>query len=153
MSIERAVEYRGTTLRIGDIERPYFEAAGDGQLLLQSCRSCTTARYPPSPRCRACGSTQSVWTKVTGVGRVYACVVVEHSVRESFHAPYAIGLIELEETASYPLEDSVRILSTILEGDGETPMTDIVPDGTAVEVCFRSLGGGYAFPEFRTIGI
>jgi hypothetical protein len=87
---------------------------------------------------------------MSGAGRVYACVVVEHSVRDAFPAPYAIGLVGLADLESaVAQDDSVRLLSTILDKDGETPLTHPLPDGTPVEACFRPLGDRLALPEFR----
>lgn len=151
--MELVFDYRGLKIHVDEPERPYFEAAGEGRLTVQSCADCGIVRYPPSHRCVACGSGRCEWHDTSGKGRVSTCLIVEHGVREDFPAPYAIGLVELDDVRAERPEYAVRILSMILEaGDGEATVTDPVPDGTPVEVSFRPLADGYALPVFRLTG-
>src|SRR5688500_1822952 len=106
--------YRGFDIHVDDLERPYFEAAAEGRLILQVCAECEIARYPPSVRCPACGSPKATWRDTNGKGRVSACLIVEHGVRDAFPAPYAIGLVQLDDLAAQSdPKFVVRILSTI----------------------------------------
>lgn len=143
------IEYRGLQIQIDDLERPYFTAAAEGTLLVQECTQCAIVRYPPSARCLACASPQWKWRPSAGRGRVSACLIIEHGVRPEFEAPYAIGLVELDDidVAHHP-ERAVRILSSIRTQDGGT-LTEPVPDGTPVEVEFEPLVEGFALPMFR----
>jgi uncharacterized OB-fold protein len=147
--MELVFPYRGFEIQVDDLERPYFAAAGAGRLIVQECGGCSLVRYPPSHRCAACGSAEWTWLETSGKGRVFSCLMVEHSVREDFPAPYAIGLVELDDLIEQAGgEHAVRILTTVL-GTGDVTLSDIVPDGTPVEAVFRPLSEGFAFPEFR----
>ena len=50
--------YRGFDIHVDDLERPYFEAAAEGRLIVQMCAECSIVRYPPSSRCPACGISE-----------------------------------------------------------------------------------------------
>jgi uncharacterized OB-fold protein len=150
--VELIFRYRGLDIQVDELEKPYFQAAASGRLILQECSACSIVRYPTSTRCAACGSDEWVWRDTSGKGKVKACLIVEHGVRQFFQAPYAIGLVELDDLVDQPAAHMVRIMSTILDSDGVDSVPDPLPDGTPVEACYRELAPGYALPEFKVTG-
>jgi uncharacterized protein len=148
------VTWRGFSITIAALERPYFEAAAQGRLIVQSCSACGTVRYPVADRCPKCGSRDWDWREASGRGTVASCLVIEHSVRpEQLPAPYATGLVELDDFVN-DLGDSeqpVRILTNIYQADGERFVEEPVPDGTPVEVFFEPMADGLAVPQFKLV--
>jgi uncharacterized protein len=143
------VDYRGFVIDIDGVQRPYFEAAGRHELVVQVCSECRTPQYPPAVLCGACSGDDLFWQSASGNGRLYACLLAQHGVRQAFPTPYAFGLVELELPDGEP---SVRLLSDILDVDGVTPLRRLVADGTPVKVVFETLGDGLALPRFGLIG-
>jgi uncharacterized protein len=144
------IDVHGFSLVISDLERPYFESAGIGQLVVQQCAECSLVRYPPGDRCPRCGSASARWQPNEGRGRVYSCVIVHHSVRPQFVAPYAVGLVELDQYAGvFGAAWVPRLLTNIFDGDGTTNLTKPAKDGTPVEVVFEPLANGLGLPQFK----
>ena len=49
------------TAPITELSRPYWEAAAQGQLVLQQCSACGTVRHYPRLLCTQCFSDVVVW--------------------------------------------------------------------------------------------
>jgi uncharacterized protein len=148
----QSVDAHGFPLVISDVERPYFESAGAGRLVVQRCTACDYLRYPAGTHCPACGEPGATWTESKGRGRVYSCVIVHHSVRPQFQAPYAVGLVELDDLADVmEPRRMLRILTNIFESDGRTGLSTPVPDATPVEVFFEPLADGLGLPQFKLV--
>jgi len=149
------VTWRGFDIQIAALERPYFEAAAQGRLIVQVCDECGTARYPVADRCPNCGSRDWDWQESAGRGTVHSCLVIEHSVRpEQLPAPYTTGLTELDDHVNDLRKGGrqpVRILTNVYEPDGETFVAEPPPDGTPVEVFFEAIGDGFAVPQFKLV--
>jgi uncharacterized protein len=151
--VAEEISWRGFTITVGDLERTYFEAAAEGRLVVQVCDDCGVARYPPTDRCAACGSRAWEWKEASGRGKVTSCVVIEHGVRDDqLRAPYAAALVELDDfvNGTGASRQPVRILANVYSGEGEQLLSDVVPDGTHVEVMFQPFDRpGMAVPQFR----
>ena len=79
-----------------------------------------------------------------------SCVIVNHSVRPQFVAPYAVGLVELDEYVGvFDTAWAPRLLTNILDTDGKTNLTKPVKDDTPVEVVFETLANGLGLPQFK----
>jgi len=117
---------------------PYWDAARDGRLVVQECRSCGRLTHPPLPACPDCHSTELGWREVSGHGTVYTYTVVRHPTHFAFadRVPYVIALVELAE--------GPRLISGI---------TGIAPDevrvGMPVRVVFREVADGVTLPYFE----
>src|ERR1700742_2890769 len=149
------VTWRGFDIVVAELERPYFEAAAEGRLIVPVCGVCPTARSPVADRGPNCGSREWAWQQASGRGTVHSCLVIEHSVRpEQLPAPYATGLIELDDFVNDlgTSEQPVRILTNVYEADGATFVVEPVPDGTPVEVFFEPICAGMAVPQFKLTG-
>lgn len=117
--------------------RPFFDAAGEGRLVVQQCTDCGARQHPPKAMCAACGAMAFEWPECSGRGVVYSYVVTHQAVHPALkdHVPMATAEIELEE--------GVRMTSNLL---------DVPPDevaiGMPVIACFERVGE-MMLPYFR----
>lgn len=76
----------------------YWEAANQGELLIQRCRSCEKPFFYPRLACPGCGSKEVVWVRASGRATLHT-YLVNHRPAPGFEddAPYAIAVVELEE--------------------------------------------------------
>ncbi len=119
---------------------PFWEAAREGRLVIQKCRSCGNAVFYPRLACPHCFSEDLDWVEASGRGRVYSYTLVLNNPPTPFivDIPYVVAIIELEE--------GVRLLSNIVEAD-----TDELRCEMPVEVTFEKVGDGeeFSLPKFR----
>ena len=88
-----------------DLTRPFFEAANEGRLVVQSCTNSDRLYFPPRPASEICGEGESVvWKEVSGRGTIYNyCVVYDcpvASLKEDL--PFNLAVIMLEEDPRHP---------------------------------------------------
>jgi uncharacterized OB-fold protein len=120
-----------------DWSRPYWEAARENRLVMQRCRACSRAQYPPDVLCRWCQNDTFAYTDVSGKGTVYTFAVYTRSFVPAFEAPYVLALIDLDD------EPDVRMLTNIVEAAVEDVRVDL-----PVEVVFEPRGE-WTVPQFR----
>lgn len=122
---------------VDDLNRPYWEAAADGRLLVQRCPACERKQLPPVAACPACGERGLGWTAASGRGVVHTYTVLHRAYHPGFAdaVPYNVSIIELEEG---PL-----LLSNVVE----LPL-DRLRIGLPVRVVFEPVGDGLALPKF-----
>jgi len=75
----------------------FWDGARRHELRIQSCRSCSTLHFPPTPRCSACGSFDMGHIVASGRGRLYSWAAPHHPQANGFRYPVLAGLVELEE--------------------------------------------------------
>jgi uncharacterized OB-fold protein len=99
-----------------------------GRLLLQACRQCDAAQFPPEDACRSCGSFDLTTRESAGRGCVESVVVVHHPVHPALraHVPYAVVLVSLDDAAG------VRLVGNVLN---RAP--DKIAIGDPVRVAFE----------------
>jgi uncharacterized protein len=100
----------------------FYEFLARGELRLQRCAACDVWRHPPRHRCAACGSTEVVWERASGRGRVFTWTITHRAVDPAFTPPYAIVVVELEEgprlignPRDVPLEELALDLPIVVE--------------------------------------
>jgi len=78
---------------------PYWDAAREGRLVLQSCAACHTLRHYPRLLCSHCYSDAVQWLPASGRGRVHSWTVAHHAFHPAFVAelPYTLVTVDLEE--------------------------------------------------------
>ena len=113
---------------------PFWEAAGQGRLLLKRCGACGDAHWFPRPICPFCGSDDTRWETAGGGGAVYAVSVT----RKAGPVPYALAYVTLHEGPT--------LLTNIVDCD-----LDTVRIGDRVQVVFKPSRGGQAVPMFRPV--
>jgi uncharacterized OB-fold protein len=77
----------------------FWDGCRRHELRIQRCADCGTTRFHPRPACPGCASLRFDWITCSGRGRVYTWTVVHAPTLPAFRerAPYAAGLIELDE--------------------------------------------------------
>jgi uncharacterized OB-fold protein len=120
--------------------RPFFTAAREGRLVVQSCARCGRRRFPPRPICNQCLSRESRWVDSTGRGQVVSFNVMHQIYHPGFAAevPYAVVLVELD--------DGGRMLANLVDCSVER-----LKIGMPVEVTFESRSD-VVLPQFRPRG-
>jgi uncharacterized OB-fold protein len=125
---------------VDDVNRPFWEAALDGELRLQRCDACGHLRYPIQERCPRCLSAAATWTRLSGRGEVLARVTYHQAFHPAWAdaTPYDVVLVQLEE--------GPRMFSNVI---GSPPGTTAV--GDRVEAVFEPVRDGLAIPRFRRL--
>ena len=122
--------------RVDDLNRPFWEAANRGELVLQRCRDCGRWRYPPSWGCPDCLSEDTEWAPVSGRGALYSWVVFHRSYHPAFEVPYNVAIVELEE--------GPRLITNVVDCALEEMRV-----GMPLEVTFDRVTEEIALPKFR----
>lgn len=76
---------------------PFWEAAGEGRLVLQRCKSCGRHQFYPRPFCLECRAGELAWVDARGTGTVYSITTVRMNVLPGLDPPYDVALVELDE--------------------------------------------------------
>ena len=127
-----------------ELNKPFWDAANEGRLVIQNCKACNRLQHPPAPECGQCSSGDNLeWKEMTGWGRIYNYgVVYDTPVRLlQENQPFNLAVIMLEE------DPGIQMYSH-LPG---TPV-DEVPVGASVEVVFEETANGQKVPEWRVVG-
>ncbi|MFI7099906.1 Zn-ribbon domain-containing OB-fold protein [Streptomyces sp. NPDC050161] len=136
--------------------RTYWDAAGEGRLLLRRCRAdgCGAAHHYPREFCPYCWSEDVAWQPACGRATLYTWSVVHRNDLPPFggRTPYVAAVVDLAEGPRMMTEvvdcaaDDLRIGMPLTvhfrteDGGGDGPATD--PGAEAG-------GGGWAVPVFR----
>jgi uncharacterized OB-fold protein len=159
---EVIVVYRGldlTVLATDSEHRGYYEAAAQGQLVVQRCGACALLRGEMGAACPFCLSQSWDWHPVSGEGAIFSYQIVTQAIQPAFAdwCPYAVVLVDLDEQRSVPWRAgregetvSVRLVRNLVQaGDPTRPESEeLVAIGKRVRVCFVPLGEGLALPQF-----
>ena len=113
--------------------KPFFDAAREGRLLIKRCLVCGERHYYPRAHCPFCGSQRTEWIESRGRGRIYS-----FSVMRRVAEPYAIAYVTLDE--------GVSMLTNLVDCQ-----FDQLKIGAPVRVVFRSAAGGEAIPMFMPL--
>ncbi len=121
-----------------ELTAPYWEAARDGRLTVQQCRSCERIWHPPLPACPHCHGADLGWREVSGAGTVYSYTVVRHPTHFAFagQVPYVVAIVALAEGPW---------LVTGITGCAPGQ----VRAGMRVRVVFREVADGVTLPYFE----
>jgi len=85
---------------ITSTNRPYWDATGRHELVLQRCCVCGSWIYPISVACQQCGTQDAyTWTRASGRGRLSSWVVYHRAFApfQPSDVPYSVVEVELEE--------------------------------------------------------
>jgi uncharacterized OB-fold protein len=120
---------------------PFWDAAGEGRLLIERCTACGAGSFPPRGMCPACRGREMSGVEVTGRGVVYSYTVNYQRWMAGLEVPYAVVLVE------FPDHPGVRVPGRLR---GCPPEAAAV--GLPVEVGFEPGPGGFAIPSFVAVG-
>ena len=120
--------------------KPFWDAAKQGVLALQHCRSCGHFQHPPYATCVNCISTDLTFEPIEGQGTIYAYTIMYHAGDKRFAAaiPYASIIVELDAAKGALLAGNLL----------EAPYTE-ARVGRRVEVVFQKLNNDITLPQFR----
>jgi len=114
--------------------KPFFDAAGEGKLLVKRCAACAEFHHYPRTVCPHCFSGRTEWREAKGAGTIYSYSVLRRGVP----APYCIAYVTLEE--------GVTMLTNIVDCD-----LDSVRIGQKVREVFKPTDGGPPVPMFTRV--
>ena len=80
-----------------ELTAPYWDAAREGRLVVQECRSCHQVQHPPLPRCPHCHAADPGWRQVRGDGTIYTYTIMHRPPSPQFPVPSALAVVDLAE--------------------------------------------------------
>jgi uncharacterized OB-fold protein len=110
--------------------KPYWDAAGQGKLLVRRCTACGRAHHYPRALCPFCFSDKTEWQTTSGNGTIYS-----FSVMQRAPAPYTIAYVTLDE--------GTTMMTNIVDCDFDT-----IRIGMKVKAMFKPTEGGPPLPMF-----
>lgn len=81
----------------------FYKNVSQGKLLAGKCKKCGKVHLPPRPLCDQCFANRFEWKTVSQRGKLltYTIIQVAPSQFQSM-APYAVGIVQLEEGVQIP---------------------------------------------------
>ncbi|MDN5860783.1 MAG: OB-fold domain-containing protein [Pseudonocardia sp.] len=125
-----------TVLDAHGLTAGFWSAAARRELVRPVCRDCGRSFFTPQVACPGCLSEDWTYEVSSGRGRVYSATTVHKAPSPEFTAPFAVGIVDLDEGWS------------MLAGLVGDPRPAI---GAAVEVTWVAHGGRLV-PAFREVG-
>lgn len=106
--------------------QPFWDGCRRGELLVQCCASCGRWLWQPRPICSRCQTPDPVWTRVSGSGAVASWTVIRPPTLPAYAemVPFVVLLVQLDE--------GVRLLGYLVDGEGHLLRTDGVAEGVAI---------------------
>jgi len=111
--------------------KPFWDAAAEGRLLLKHCKDCGQSHYYPRALCPFCFSDNTEWVDAKGTGEIYSYSVM----RRGAPVPYALAYVTLDE--------GVSMLTNLVDCD-----LDALAIGQRVKVVFKPSEDGAPVPMF-----
>ena len=127
---------------VSEETRAFWEAAGEGRLLVERCQACGADSFPPTGMCPRCRARVVSPVEVRSRGRVYSFTVNHQRWMAGLEVPYALVIVE------WPEHPGVRVMGRLR---GCAP--EAVSIGMPVEVGFVEGPGGFAIPSFVAVGV
>ena len=123
---------------VNEDTRPYWEYCKQHELRMQKCNGCGHIRFPVSILCPNCHAMDSVWTKLSGKGKVYSYIVYRIPYHESYKddIPYTVAIIQLDE--------GPRMESNLIVTNPEDIRIDM-----PVQVFFDDVTDEFSLPKFK----
>ena len=81
----------------------FYKFVAQGKLMAGKCKKCGKIHLPPRPLCDKCYSQEFTWITIPKEGKLVTYTVI-HIAPPQFQdiAPYAIGIVQLENRAKLP---------------------------------------------------
>jgi len=81
----------------------FYKYLAQGKLMAGKCTHCGKIHLPPRPLCDNCFHQEFTWLEIAGTGKLVTYTVI-HVAPEQFQrlAPYAVGIVELENGLKLP---------------------------------------------------
>ncbi len=123
---------RDPSMNPGD--KPYFDAAAEGKLMLGKCGGCGEVHHYPRGLCPFCWSDKVSLVQAKGTGEIYTYSVS----RRAGPVVYCIAYVKLDE--------GVSMMTNIVDTD-----LDTIKVGQKVKVKFLKTEGGVSMPVFAPV--
>ena len=116
---------------LSELNRPFWQGAAQGRLMLQRCGACGHLRFPLGPVCTICLSPETDWVEMSGRGKVLSHLVFHQVYHRAWaqDVPYSVVMVELDE--------GPRLFSNIADPTRSDIETDLV--GRRVEAVFEPM--------------
>ncbi len=114
--------------------KPFWDAAAEGRLLIGRCKDCGQPHYYPRALCPFCFSDATEWIDAKGTGEIYSYSVM----RRGAPVPYALAYVTLDE--------GVSMLTNLVDCD-----FDALSIGQRVKVVFKPSEDGAPVPVFTPV--
>ncbi|MFY9328186.1 MAG: Zn-ribbon domain-containing OB-fold protein [Georgfuchsia sp.] len=123
---------------INDANRPYWDAARRGELLLPRCNACAKFFIPPRAWCPHCFAKDIGWATASGRGTVASFSKLHIAPFEGYVStfPYVLATVKLAE--------GPQLMANIVNCD-----PDLVRVGSIVSVTFETRAEGVVVPQFE----
>jgi uncharacterized OB-fold protein len=130
------MSYNKPLPRLDTTNRPFWDGARQGKLLLQYCKACGDTRFPPSHVCPNCLSSDQDWKEASGKGKLESWVDMHRAYWDGFKGelPYRVCLVRLEE--------GPVVVSSLVD------KTDNLRMGQPVRVVFDAVTDEVTLPKF-----
>ncbi|MCS7385198.1 MAG: Zn-ribbon domain-containing OB-fold protein [archaeon GB-1867-005] len=81
----------------------FYQFCSEGKFMGAKCNKCGKILVPPKPTCPICGSRKFMWVELKRKGEVKTFTII-HVAPQQFAslAPYAVGIVELEDGVKLP---------------------------------------------------
>jgi uncharacterized OB-fold protein len=116
--------------------KPYWEAAKDERLVAPRCATCGTFRFPPTPFCPSCRSSEINWVTL-GQGTVFSYSVVRG-------LPGHADIVLVPVVVQFADAPGVHVVSNVVDIPPE-----LVAIGMPLEVQFITIAHGWKLPIFH----
>jgi uncharacterized OB-fold protein len=128
---------------IDSVTQPFWAAAAAAPLATQQCKACSSFVWTPRPSCSECGSSDLVWTTLSGRGSIYSFTIVRRVIGRKSKAfepelPYSIIWVDLLE--------GPRLISNLVGCS-----IDAIEIGKPVRVVFESVSMEIKLPKFTLV--
>jgi uncharacterized OB-fold protein len=122
--------------KITPLTKPFWDAARESRLVVQTCTACGDTRFPPSPVCPKCLSPDQAWKDASGRGTLQSWIDFHRAYWDGYKdsLPYRVCLVRLEEGP---------LLVSNLVGDSDNAKL-----GAAVKVVFEPVTDAVTLPKF-----
>ena len=124
---------------IDPLNKPFWDAARENRLLLQCCAACGDTRFPPTPVCPQCLSTEQAWKQASGRGTLESWVEFHRAYWDGFkdELPYQVCLVRLDEGPLF--------ISNLIGDVGRARL------GAPVTIQFDEVTEAVSLPRFRLV--
>ena len=128
---------------VSPLTEPYWDAARNGQLLVQQCGACKAWSFPARANCPHCGASELSWQPAAGTATVYSYTVAHrppHPVLAG-QCPLVIAIVELIE--------GPRMMTNIVNTE-QTP--EALELDMPLKVTFTKMNDDITLPYFEPEG-
>lgn len=137
-----AVKYPWPLPTITPLNEPFWAAARQGQLAIQTCNDCGDAHHPPAHACPNCLSTNQSWKQASGRASLLTWVEFHRNYwrgpEAETHLPYSVCIVKLEEGPMLVSNIVGDASAARLGADMQVVFEKITPEITIPKFAFAS---------------